>query len=224
MQTSSEYGRSALIFWNSAQYTAAVQFPCTIFCNFSYAISSVLTSPNACPMLTFNMSYVICSLPWWVTSGSSECQATPLNRALVYPIFFSSSSNLSPSVRNLSSQWARNGCSLTCSPLNGSGSLSFGWLLLGWSLAPRISRNISVVRRWGPAPPVPDPSLILWVCSGDSGLCSLDCGSRVTGLGALWSSGTSASSLRKRGSLVFSSWDSTASFAATSGVDRGDTI
>jgi len=205
MQISLEYGRSALIFWNLAQYAAAVRFPCCIFWNFSYAISSVLTFPNACPMLTLNSSHVICSPPWQVTSSSNHCQATPLNRAPAYPVFFSSSSNLFPSVRNLSSQWARNGCSLTCSPSNGSWSLSFGWLLLGWSLASWILRNISVVRRWGPAPPVPVPSLILWVCSGDSGVCGLDRGSGVTGLRALWSLATLASSLRERGSSVFSS-------------------
>jgi len=141
MQRSSEYGRSALIFWNSAQYAVAIRFPCCIFWNFSYTISSVSTSLNACPMLTLNSSHVICSLLWRVTSGSSQCQATSLNRAPAYSVFFASSSNLFPSIRNLSSQWARNGRSLTCSPSNGSGSLSFGWLLLGWSLAEDFAQH-----------------------------------------------------------------------------------
>ena len=176
------------------------------------------------PHVDLEFSHVICRPPWQVTSGSSQCQDTPLNRAPAYPVCFSSSSNLFPSIRNMSLQWARNECSLTCSPLNGSGSLSFGWLLLGWSLAPRISRNISVVRRWEPAPPVPIPLLILWVCSGDSGVGGLDRGSGVTGLGALSSSVTSISSLRQRGSSVFSSWDSTVSFDATSGFEGGDAI
>ena len=56
---------------------------------------------------------------------------------------------------------------------------------------------------------MPDPSAILLGCSGDSGICGLDCGSSVTGLGARWSSGTSLNSQRLRGSLESSLWDST---------------
>jgi len=77
------------------------------------------------------------------------------------------------------------------------------------SCAAKSVCSISIVSKRGPLPSVPDPSDILLGCSGDSGVCGLDCGFGVTGLGARWSWGTSLNSPRLRGSSVSSLWDFT---------------
>jgi len=169
-------------------------------------------------MLVFSSSHVRLIPPSWFWKVSIQFHATPWSREDAYPVFFSSSSNRFPSVLNFSSHWARNILNFAFSPSNGWESRSFGWLVCdGLSHANRSVCNISVVNRWG-------LSVILLGCSGDSGVCALDLCSGVTGLGARWSSGTSLNSLRLRGSLVFSSRESTLSCVAMSDVDGGDAI